>query len=518
MSGLTRTARLLRCRTPFVSRRAASSTSVGHASLPSSRKTSIWIGAAGISAAITGLLLFSDSPYGLFSPTPMFCDDGVVSQKYDNWKRDRIGQYENRLRAFSHPWKVFHYFASVRKQGDPYMTTQDFIRALIPYRTYHSEESEKRRVESAEAFFALADTNGDGLISFSEYMIFLCLLGTPEFHWKISFKLFDVNGDGTVSKDEFEKIMLHHATGLGAGSRLGSQERNKVDIAHSGIYHLFFGEKGERSMVYDEFIDFMRRLHLEVLKLEFYRFDVEPNTQSISMRDFALSLINYAPPLQLKKLIERADSLPNYQERITFQQFYDFDQMIKTRLHDLGLAYKLSSSMEQGLDRKDFKRVVKAVTKTDLTDGQIDVIYEMFDINKDGYLNVDEFYTQVMKGRHSRGLDTSRDIGVSEFFGHVYRCVKESYEAAANALWYPRFTRTVQMEQLLQREETLRDKRDKLEWPKVRLRYPTVQMGEEIRGVEDDALLDSSFSEQSEIAGEIDVESEQSEAEQDMEE
>ncbi|KNC98994.1 uncharacterized protein SPPG_05945 [Spizellomyces punctatus DAOM BR117] len=174
----------------------------------------------------------------------------------------------------------------------------------------------------------------------------------------------------------------------------------------------------------------MRRLHLEVLKLEFHQFDVDAQTDSISMSDFALSIVSYASPQHLKKLVEKAQHIPKYEERVTFQQFYEFDQMIRTRLHDLGLAYKLYNSMSSGLDRTDFHRVVKAVTKTDLTKTQVDVIFDLFDINKDGHLNVDEFYAQVMKGRHSRGLDTPRDIGISEFFGHVVRCVKEAYDEA----------------------------------------------------------------------------------------
>ncbi|KAJ3022285.1 hypothetical protein HKX48_006597 [Thoreauomyces humboldtii] len=309
------------------------------------------------------------------------------------------------------------------------MTTEDFIRSLLPYRSYNpTDDGKPTRVPSAESFFGLADTDGDGLISFSEYMIFLCLLGTPEFHWKISFKLFDVNGDGTVSKDEFEKIMLHHATGMGFGSRLGTQQRSQVDVAHSGIYKLFFGLRGEKSMVYEEFIDFMRRLHLEVLKLEFHQFRVDPGSDSISMRDFALSLISYAPPRKLKQLSERADRITTVDERVSFDQFYEFDQMIRTRLHDLGLAYKLYNSMDQGLDRRDFRRVVKAVTTTELTVGQVDTIFDMFDLNNDGFLNVDEFYTQVMKGRFSRGLDTARDVGVGTFFSRVWTCVESAYE------------------------------------------------------------------------------------------
>ncbi len=51
--------------------------------------------------------------------TPVIrADAGLKEQEdeetaFSQWKADTVREYENRLRAFSHPYKVFHYFASV---------------------------------------------------------------------------------------------------------------------------------------------------------------------------------------------------------------------------------------------------------------------------------------------------------------------------------------------------------------------------------------------------------------------
>ena len=46
----------------------------------------------------------------------------------------QIIEYENRIRAYSTPDKIFRYFATLQdaKTGDIYMTPEDFVRALTP--------------------------------------------------------------------------------------------------------------------------------------------------------------------------------------------------------------------------------------------------------------------------------------------------------------------------------------------------------------------------------------------------
>ncbi|KAJ3277267.1 hypothetical protein HK104_003488 [Borealophlyctis nickersoniae] len=241
----------------------------------------------------------------------------------------------------------------------------------------------------------------DGLINYSEYLVFLCLLGTPEYHWKISFKLLDVNGDGAVDKEEFERIMATHTDGLGALARLGNKERRKVNVGATGMNHLFFGMHGEKKLTYDEFID------------------------TISMKDFGTSIISYASPKHLDRLVQRVKELPEFDERISFQQFYDFDHMVRTRFHDLGQAYKVYTAMGSGFKQEDFRRIVAAVTRTTLTPGQVNLIFEVFDTNRDGHLDIDEFYNQVIQGRRSRGLSKPRDTDVGHYMSRVWNCIKD---------------------------------------------------------------------------------------------
>jgi len=62
---------------------------------------------------------------------------GGSTEEKSSFRDRRIIEYENRIRLYSNPDKIFRYFASVKivyKNGDSeiYMTPDDFLRALTP--------------------------------------------------------------------------------------------------------------------------------------------------------------------------------------------------------------------------------------------------------------------------------------------------------------------------------------------------------------------------------------------------
>ena len=63
------------------------------------------------------------------------CDSDTTTTASDEsrskWQEGVIGKYEDRLRRFSSPEKVFEYFSSVTIDGEPYMTTEDFIHCKL---------------------------------------------------------------------------------------------------------------------------------------------------------------------------------------------------------------------------------------------------------------------------------------------------------------------------------------------------------------------------------------------------
>lgn len=93
-------------------------------------------------------------------------------------RQDRIrGNYENKIRFFSVPEKIFETFATVKTpNGKLAMSYTDFFRALTPY-NYTSFKDNKVYFEKYKPeVLKVADSNNDGIISFTEFIFFVTIL------------------------------------------------------------------------------------------------------------------------------------------------------------------------------------------------------------------------------------------------------------------------------------------------------------------------------------------------------
>uniref|UniRef100_A0A7S3DA12 EF-hand domain-containing protein n=1 Tax=Palpitomonas bilix TaxID=652834 RepID=A0A7S3DA12_9EUKA len=174
-----------------------------------------------------------------------FAEEEGKSSESESFRAKMIGNYENRIRALSSPEKVFYYFASVSKNGHTYMNVDDFLDAITPYDRVAQNVSlnsnpnkgvdpKLKKGDGAAAasssagkeiseIFKLADTDGDGLISFSEYLFFVTLLSIPEKQFRIAFQMFDLDGNGSVDLAEFRQVV----TMMSARTVQGQAQRTK---------------------------------------------------------------------------------------------------------------------------------------------------------------------------------------------------------------------------------------------------------------------------------------------------
>jgi hypothetical protein len=108
-------------------------------------------------------------------------------------RQDRIrGTYENKIRFFSPPEKIYETFASVKNEdGKLVMSYSDFFRALTPY-NYTEFKSNKEYFEKYNPdILKVADVNGDGVISFPEFFFFITILQLPDSLLHHEFAKFD---------------------------------------------------------------------------------------------------------------------------------------------------------------------------------------------------------------------------------------------------------------------------------------------------------------------------------------
>ncbi|KAJ8751634.1 hypothetical protein K2173_025790 [Erythroxylum novogranatense] len=371
------------------------------------------------------------SPTSVYRKMSLPDDSGSTFLFGDDYRRKVFFKYEKRIRLRSPPEKVFEYFASYRTpDGELLMRPADLMRAMVP--VFPPSESnvvrdgyligERRPGElrcPPSELFMLFDVNNDGLISFKEYIFFVTLISIPESSFSVVFKTFDTDNNGEIDKEEFKQVMklMRACNRQGAVHKDGLRTGLKVNgsVENGGLVEHFFGKDGKGRLQHDKFIQFLRDLHNEMLRLEFAHYDYKLRG-AISAKDFALSVVASADMSDLDRLLDRVDKL-NLKPDVTFEEFKNFAELRK-KLLPFSLALFSYGKVNGLLTRDDFQRAANHVCGIPLTDNVVDIIFDVFDLNCDGNLSVDEFVRVLNK----RGRDISQPVE-SGFMGVLPSCL-----------------------------------------------------------------------------------------------
>lgn len=122
---------------------------------------------------------YSYSPLLLIAPLAFRVIDSNECEEAP--RQDRIrGTYENKIRFFSPPEKIFETFATAKDaEGQLVMTYADFFRALTPYNYTEIKDNKSYFEKHQPDVLKVADANGDGVISFPEFLFFITILQLP---------------------------------------------------------------------------------------------------------------------------------------------------------------------------------------------------------------------------------------------------------------------------------------------------------------------------------------------------
>nr|KAF6322575.1 mitochondrial calcium uptake 1 [Pipistrellus kuhlii] len=242
-------------------------------------------------------------------------------KKRSGFRDRKVMEYENRIRAYSTPDKIFRYFATLKVisehgESEVFMTPQDFVRSITPnekqpehlgldqyiIKRFDGKKIAQEREKFADEgsiFYTLGEC---GLISFSDYIFLTTVLSTPQRNFEIAFKMFDLNGDGEVDMEEFEQVqsIIRSQTSMGMRHRDRPTTGNTLKSGLcSALTTYFFGADLKGKLTIKNFLEFQRKLQHDVLKLEFERHD--PVDGRITERQFGGMLLAYSG-VQSKKL------------------------------------------------------------------------------------------------------------------------------------------------------------------------------------------------------------------------
>ncbi|KIH53773.1 EF hand [Ancylostoma duodenale] len=264
------------------------------------------------------------------------CDSNAESKKVEKPKRKKIGfrerriiEYEDRIRLYSTPDKIFRYFATLKvidksdesgRTFEVFMTPEDFLRSFTPgvmqprkygldsYKIYQPEKYKHKFSDTTSIFYKLGE---NGLISFSDYLFLMTLLSTSPNDFALAFKIFDINGDGALDKEEFHKVQLLIMSQTTVGQRhrdhITPNSSFRVE-SNSALECYFFGKDGTKTLPASKFLEFQKCLYNDILRMEFERRDALDGVDGlISEYSFGELLLMHAqiPEKRQKLMLKR---------------------------------------------------------------------------------------------------------------------------------------------------------------------------------------------------------------------
>uniref|UniRef100_T1INV9 EF-hand domain-containing protein n=1 Tax=Strigamia maritima TaxID=126957 RepID=T1INV9_STRMM len=378
-------------------------------------------------------------------------EESVEDEKPKKKKKAKVGfrdrkitEYENRIRAYSTPDKIFRYFASLKvhdEKGDTeiFMTPDDFLRSITPgmkqpeglgldqFKRYDPKGDGHMVHQSLEEDSIFYRLGKSGLISFSDYIFLLTVLSTSKRHFEFAFRMFDLNGDGDVDYEEFEKVqtIIRNQTSIGSRHRDHANTGSTFKGVNSALTTYFFGGNHKKKLTIEKFLDFQRQLQNEILSLEFRRKDSE-RSGVVAESEFAELILAYAGLNQKKKvkLLKRVKKrFKENAEGITSSEYLKFFHFLNN-IADVDTALTFYHIAGASIDQVTLKHVAKTVAHVDLSDHIVDVVFTLFDENMDGQLSNKEFVS-VMKNRLMRGLEKPKDTGFVKLLQSMWKCAKE---------------------------------------------------------------------------------------------
>ncbi|KCV67766.1 hypothetical protein H696_05709 [Fonticula alba] len=395
------------------------------------------------------------------------------------WIERSTGLYENRLRALSHPRKVFQYFASVtqveRGSGTGlasvdyspgfggrvvYMTPADLMVSLLPYQPAVEEAGlssintsvVRQRLQEflastatgpgshpidamARDVLALADLDGDGLVSFSEYLCFVAAVSAPLAWLREAFHSSDANSNGLLDREELAALIRYCAVKASIGAAQGQAEQSSFlrGSTTSRLVTFLLGESDNQAGVsLERFEEALLHLRHAVLRLEFicYREPGDMADDCISATALARALAAYSQDAHKFRSVRRLARLSQHPDllnaRISFDEFVRLDQVVRN-LDDVIRCLQIRFASEDGLfTKEDFSAAIKICFGFSLGQATVTALFGALDSDESNSLDVEEL-ERGLRSRASYGFTRSSTsangpkTGISQVLDVLFR-------------------------------------------------------------------------------------------------
>ncbi|EEQ98640.1 conserved hypothetical protein [Perkinsus marinus ATCC 50983] len=334
-----------------------------------------------------------------------------------------MGNYENRMKYYAAPEKVFEYYATVEAEGRSgsrwAMTYSDFMRSIIPF-TFQEMYYEVDPKEHLKAL-ALFDLDGDGFLQFDEFLILSAMVTTKvskaeEIFDRLSAEEGSDKGELsrrgfidliTVLVKESPRGAKWASAGVLPDPRKVSDNRPLGSIVEGSalVKKLFPTHDGKLTIA--TLRSLLGEIAEEVLYYEFASHgDVqgEGMNSSITAREFAGLVVGLVPPGRMEAVAKRVKGIDwGGMRRVCFGAVKEFDRCLDALLMDGGQEVKKAR-----LSREEFMVMLQRkggrVSDTDIG-VVVDVLFKVLDENGNGVLDEEEFFG-VLRQRSDRWVQS----------------------------------------------------------------------------------------------------------------
>ncbi|KAJ8733509.1 hypothetical protein PYW08_001807 [Mythimna loreyi] len=261
--------------------------------------------------------------------------------------------------------EIFLKYATVNKNGERYITSEDFVRKFLGL-----FEEDDYNAESVKLIAGIVDMDKDGFISFSEFQAFEGLLCVPDALYKTAFQLFDTNGNGLVAFDEFAEVMRKTAL------------HQKLPFnMESTFVRLYFGKDKKRLVTYPEFSQFLHDFHEEYGVEAFKKCDKDGSgfITAGDFRDIMLSVKKHLLTKDLHSKVINASGFPQGERKISFPYYMAFNSL----LNNMELIKRVylnatNGTRTQEVTKEEFLHSAQMMSQ--ITPLEVDILFTLCDM------------------------------------------------------------------------------------------------------------------------------------------
>ncbi|KAF9305493.1 mitochondrial aspartate-glutamate transporter agc1 [Mortierella antarctica] len=310
--------------------------------------------------------------------------------------------------------RVFHKFASIDKNGEKFMTKDDFINAIAPGEDY-------KRLQRSQygILFSVADQTKSGVLSLSDFTVFQNLLSHPDAEYEIAFRLFDTAGTGAITRDQFKKIL---------SANIGS-DAVPFDFECEWL-KLYAGSKdATHEMPYKEFTQLLKGLQAERLRQEFRYYDSQL-TGYITPAEFKKVMVDIAGHKLSDHVLNNLPTLCNIyaSNKISFANVMAFYNVIREMdMVERVIRKALEHSKDGTITQADFLNTAAKETRFSLfTPMEADIIFHFAGLdNPSGKLTLHDFF-RLLESKWEHAHLPPAPAPESKH-GHLHDLLKGSY-------------------------------------------------------------------------------------------